>query len=380
MKKNKLAGAVFTLLVSAQANAAYCPMYLNETVQPMFINATLAMNAEIVAMDTALSTLLKYQNEQLLSGLKVVTKQKSISSHQAADTERKAQSQLAEAINIINSQNQIAKARLDYGPEFGQGYNACLIAEERNQLADATGSMESEVAGAIKLLYGGPGKYAKDYTEGKAAILQDYKDGFCTQDQVNSGLCESVGKYAGKATDASIFFADDKENKVTYGGARTMFINTVVGPPDAIVTKSAAKSTSSQDYLQAKTQKDALMSPAIATLQYLSAAHSPAGNAAVAPSASPVTLYKNQVNRYFGGSKENEKWNAALASQVERGLLVEQLKMKALDLSLSAQQYKQYELMESQLAALVALEVNKGVGSNSKQAAGEALKNRITGN
>ena len=93
MKKNKLAGAVFTLLVSAQANAAYCPMYLNETVQPMFINATLAMNAEIVAMDTALSTLLKYQNEQLLSGLKVVTKQKSISSHQAADTERKAQSQ-----------------------------------------------------------------------------------------------------------------------------------------------------------------------------------------------------------------------------------------------------------------------------------------------
>ena len=55
MKKNKLAGAVFTLLVSAQANAAYCPMYLNETVQPMFINATLAMNAEIVAMDTALS-------------------------------------------------------------------------------------------------------------------------------------------------------------------------------------------------------------------------------------------------------------------------------------------------------------------------------------
>ena len=149
--------------------------------------------------------------------------------------------------------------------------------------------------------------------------------------------------------------------------------------PNAIVTKSAAKSAASQDYILAKTQKDALMSPALAALQYLSASNSPAGSSETAPSASSMSLYKNQVNRYFGGSEENKKWNAVLAAQVERGLLVEQLKMKALDLSLSAQQYKQYELMESQLAALVAIEVKRSSGKTAKDSAGNALSEKIRG-
>ena len=59
--------------------------------------------------------------------------------------------------------------------------------------------------------------------------------------------------------------------------------------------------------------------------------------------------------------------------------MVEQLKMKALDLSLSAQQYKQYELMESQLAALVAIEVKRSSGKTAKDSAGNALSEKIRG-
>ena len=376
IKKHVVTLAALALTANAQA---YCPLYQTEIVLPMFGNATLAMNAEIVAMDTALSGLLKLQNEQLLGAIKVVTKQKSISAHQAADTERKSQQQLAEAVNIINSQDQIMKARIEYGSEFGQGYNACLISEERNELANATGSIDKEVAEAVRSIVGGAGKYVKDYTVGKDSILQDIKANYCTEDMVKSGLCENVGKYAGMATNAAIFFADDKENAVSKSSARTMFINTIVGTPDAIVTKSAAKSAASQDYILAKTQKDALMSPALAALQYLSASNSPARSSETAPSASSMSLYKNQVNRYFGGSEENKKWNAVLAAQVERGLLVEQLKMKALDLSLSAQQYKQYELMESQLAALVAIEVKRSSGKTAKDSAGNALSEKIRG-
>ena len=60
-------------------------------------------------------------------------------------------------------------------------------------------------------------------------------------------------------------------------------------------------------------------------------------------------------------------------------MLVEQLKMKALNLSIATQKYKQYEMMESQLAALVALEVQKGAGQSAKSAANQALNNKITG-
>ena len=130
----------------------------------------------------------------------------------------------------------------------------------------------------------------------------------------------------------------------------------------------------------AKTQKDALMSPAINALQNLSANYSTADTDHTGASKSSVMgQYKIQVNRYFGGTEENEKWTKTLTAQAERGLLVEQLKMKALNLSIATQKYKQYEMMESQLAALVALEVQKGAGQSAKSAANQALSNKITG-
>ena len=48
-----------------------------------------------------------------------------------------------------------------------------------------------------------------------------------------------------------------------------------------------------------------------------------------------------------------------LTAQTERGLLVEQLKMKALAVSIQAKQYREYEVMEAQIAALTAQEIAK---------------------
>ena len=94
--------------ISGNALAAYCPLYQTEIVQPMFQNSTLAMNSAILSMDSTLSGQLKYNSEQILSALQILTKQKAISAHQATDTDRKAAQTYTEAINTINTQNKIA--------------------------------------------------------------------------------------------------------------------------------------------------------------------------------------------------------------------------------------------------------------------------------
>ena len=375
---SKLLFPTVAIICSTKALAYYCPLYQTEVVQPMFVNATLSMNSAILSMDSTLSAQLKLQSEQVLSGLQILTKQKAISAHQATDTDRKAAQVYTEAMNEFNTQRKVAEVVRDYSPQLGQGYNACLIAEERNELATQQGAMEAEIIREMKFIYGGPGRYVSDYAAGKDQILEDYKSNFCSKSQVESGLCDKVGKYAG--LDASIFFKPDTDGTGNQQIARITFINSAVGTPDAIVTKDAAKSSAAQQYLLAKTQKDALISPAINALQNLSVNYSTADTGHTGASKSSVMdQYKVQVNRYFGGTAENEKWTKTLTAQAERGLLVEHLKMKALALSLASQKYKQYELMESQLAALVALEVQKGAGQAAKTAANTALSDKITG-
>ena len=72
-----------------------------------------------------------------------------------------------------------------------------------------------------------------------------------------------------------------------------------------------------------------------------------------------MVLYRNQIKRYFDDSEENLKWNKVLTVQIPRSLLIEQIKIKALILSLQAKQYKEYEIMEGQIAALLAKEIRK---------------------
>jgi len=68
-----------------------------------------------------------------------------------------------------------------------------------------------------------------------------------------------------------------------------------------------------------------------------------------------------------------------MSAQNERGALVELLKVKALDLAIQEKQYRQYERMEAQLAALVALEVQSSGSQNQTAVAAErAAKQNVT--
>lgn len=375
----KIKFTAFCILISCsmQNIFAYCPPQYQETwVLPMFSNSTLVMNSAIATVDAQLTALMKLNDQRVLSALAVLTKQKALGGNIIADTERKSTQQVANGLRVLASLKHIRTARIEYGPEFGQGYNPCKVSNERTELSTQNAKATERVNIIVKNMYAAPGKYAGNISESKQQLLRDISN-YCTPDHVKSGLCETVGKYPGLALNASVMFTYDGIGN-EYDLARTTFINTIVGTPDPAVPKSEAKTPEAQEYALAKQEKDALISPALATLANLQSNYS-----SIDKNRPIMSQYKNQAQRYFGDSKENINWNKVLTAQTERGLLVEQLKIKALSLSLQAKQYKEYELMESQIAVLLAQEIRKNelltksVTNNSTRTVGESISQSI---
>ena len=194
---------------------------------------------------------------------------------------------------------------------------------------------------------------------------------------MDSGLCNIVSKQPGLAFNAAILFSNEASSD-QYTAARTTFVNTIAGLPDPAVPKSDAKSPAAQDYALIKQQKDSLLSPALAALANIQAQHGYVRQGNHAYAKPIMTQYEDQVKRYFGDSSENSKWNRVLTAQTERGLLVEQLKMKALAVSVQAKQYREYEMMEAQLAALVAQEIGKNTSMLARQNAAISRSDNIS--
>lgn len=381
MKTNSLKLAIAGVSISlycGTAAAAYCPPQYQETwVMPMFANSTLVMNSALATVDAQLSALLQFNNQRVLSALSVLTKQKALSGNSIAENERKTAQQVANGLKTLSTFKQVTQAKLDYGPEFGQGYNPCLVAEERSQISFMNNEAQTEARQMVRAVYAGPGKYSTDISASKQQLLQDIGQ-YCTKDYAESGLCRAVSKNPGLALNAAVLFSNEDTNG-QYTHARNTFINTIVGVPDPAVPKSQAQTPAARDYVLAKQQKDALISPALAALANVQAQHSYVSQGNHAYGKPVMTQYEEQVKRYFGDSEENTRWNQVLTAQTERGLLVEQLKMKALAVSIQAKQYKEYEVMEAQIAALTAQEIAKNQAATSKLNADRARADYISG-
>lgn len=376
IKNTKFLVALMLCGVSAPA-FAYCPpQYQNTWVLPMFQNSTLVMNSALNTVDAQLQALLKYNNERVLSALSVLTKQKALSGNIVADTERKTAQQVASGLKTLSNFKQVTEAKLNYGAEFGQGYNPCVVAEERVVITHSEAAAQSTANQIVRGVYAGPGKYAVSQSVAKGELLGDIA-AYCTKEYAESGLCEAVAKDPGLALNAAILFSNEKSTG-QYSQARTTFINTIVGLPDSAVPKNQATTPAAKDYALVKQQKDALISPAITALANIQAQHGFINQGNHAYGQPVMAQYESQVKRYFGDSDEFTKWNQVLTAQTERGLLVEQLKMKALSLSIQAKQYREYEMMEAQLAALVAQEVNKNQALIAKGNAAKAQSENIS--
>ena len=101
------------------------------------------------------------------------------------------------------------------------------------------------------------------------------------------------------------------------------------------------------------------MSPALASFKELQIEYSGIESSHSGSDIPMAVRVDREVKRYLGNTPEYQSWTKTMAGQNSRGLLVEMLKVKALDLVLLERQYRQYERMEANLATMVAGEMRK---------------------
>lgn len=372
--KALLAGNAIAFSIAAYA--ACPPPYQNAAVLPVFIANTATLVGAVTAVDGALSSQLQVNNERLMAAIAVLTKQKALAANQTAEASRTAAQMAAVGIGAIENAARVRQARLDYGPEFGQGYSACTVNSKRQVIAEQDAAMEGERRRRVMSeVRAAPGQYA-DPKVAQRELVNNRAE-FCTPDQVRAGFCASVGKAPGADLNVGTLFEPAMEGESLYR-AKQLFVNNAVGLPDAPVPASQAKTPAAQAYVLSKARKDALVSPAINSFKAIQLDYSGV-NSAHGASGLPVAVQlRNEVARYGGDSIEHESWTKALTGMVERGALVELLKMKALDLTIMERQYRQAERMEANLATLVAMELeSSGITGKAREAASDILKQRI---
>jgi len=375
----KVALGVSLVTTSLASYAYYCPDYQDSWVLPQFFNATSVLNAAVKAVDTALSAQLLYESERLTAAIAILTKQKAVAGNQIGDSSRTAAQQVATGLKIHAEIERLKKARLEFGGDFGQGYEPCLVEAKRQAITSRDADMDaarrdrvtSEVTAA-------PGRYV-DPIKGRRDQIEANKDS-CTADQVASGLCQTEGTMPGASLNIATLFEPAMEGEPLYK-AKVAFIDNMVGPPNGMVPKAAGKTPATEAYSLAKARKDAVASPAIVSLKEIQLDYSGVSGAHTDMDIPLAMHFRNEVARYSGNSPEYDAWAKKMAGQKDRGVLVELLKIKALDLVIQAKQYRQYERMEAQLAALVALNTaalqessDNAASLAAKQNAMEAIK------
>ncbi|CAM3654222.1 hypothetical protein BOFL111202_17390 [Bordetella flabilis] len=352
---------------STIARAAVCPpQYENSWVEPQFANATQVLNAALQSVDSSLSAQLQFQSERLTSAVAVLTKQKALAASQLADVNRTTAQQVATGLGVIAQTERVKAARFDYGGEFGQGFSPCEVYATRSVMASRDADMAGQLNSRIQSeVMAAPGRYASR-VEAAAQLFKD-NQASCTADMVKAGLCTSIGATPGASMSLATLFDTADEGDATYQ-AKNAFINNIVGLPDPPL--DTLKGPAQEAYMLAKARKDAVLSPAVASFKSIQLEHSGVEGDETGKGVPLSQMFRDEVARYAGGSDANEAWSRVMAAQNERGALIENLKIKALDLAIQARQLRQYERIEANLAALLAAEAqsNSAVGAARVQA------------
>jgi hypothetical protein len=270
----------------------------------------------------------------------------------------------------MSQSQRVKQARFDYGAEFGQGYNPCLVSAGRNFIQkEIEASNQKTLEDVNKEITASAGAYAEQDKVINDSI-KNYQENYCTKAQVNAGLCKEVGKLAGKSINIASIFTPTAANTPEYK-SKLDFINQLVGLPDNPLPQASKESVNGRAYIQQKQQKDALMSPALYSLKNIQNEYlENQGN-----KSSIASMFDKESSRYMGVGNDGANWAKSLSSQNQRGLMIELLKVKALDLAIQGRQYEQQERIEANLAVLVA-NAAQGMANKAQNTQNNSLENR----
>lgn len=285
-------------------------------------------------------------HQQVMSALKVVTKQEAMSEHQASDTSRKAAQQQANAHLAQIKTKDMIKANLDYNSVTGQGHQTCAVMQKNGTVQRKFEDINAKAEDVVLKLDNSPGKLSESVGKALDQRVELHNKYFCSEQEAEAGLC-SVGKLPGADTNSLSLSTPAKPGSVEEQ-AQLAYMQNVLGTPDPLLPKSAGQSEAGQEFLYQKVRKDALLAfPA-----YSLAAIKEANTIDSETNKTPNQLLTERVNAYFGGPEALE-WAKTLSRQQPRGLMVESLKVNGIQTWLKFQHLQQTQRINGNLASLV---------------------------
>lgn len=381
-RKSSIAALCLCLALSGKVNAASCPPYAELISMASVAAAKTAMEALFQQLVNAFLSQLNMFAQMKIGAVKVATTQVSL----AAKMKIKSDQSLLEgetAARALLASTQ-AQARLfeSFSPQTGQGVNPCVqLGKQRIALA-AAANVLNEARVLVEAAAAAPGRFGNS-TKALEAVLRTRYAQFGTKDEEALGLArastatittatgETVA-LAGADSNAKTFFADSADPLIEQ--ARMNAMNYLAGRPDAPLTKEQASTGAGISMLEAKMNKDAVMSVGLNAIATVASENTPNHELGVSMSKSNADM----VNMYFGDSAK-DMWVGWL-SQSERGLMVDQLKMQAALLKLDydrLQQLQRQEALFSVLLADRAREMQKDVALSAHALNQQTLKSPI---
>ena len=239
-----------------------------------------------------------------------------------------------------------------------------------DDLDNSNASIVSKLALRLQILTGDPAQIQN-------SMIADHQQNYCTAEQAKSGLCASAGPMAGKNLNFAVFNEEAKDGDDIYK-AKNSFINNLVGLPTNAIPKEIGGTPAGQAAQLASMEKDAVYSIPIAILKEIQMGKTSTAKG-VNVGISSMALLSKEVSKYGGNSTNYDAWNKVISGQNEHGLMIEILKIDALNLAMLGKQYRQQQMMEAGLASLVASIAKQNQLNKVKSSQQTASETNISG-
>lgn len=353
---------VFTTFTFNTSFAAGCPAVV-DSIWLAAISSGISMLVNgVMGMVTGIGDQLKINEQRLISALKVQTKQIAASAEKESANTVQTMQGVANAMIAQDVAVLVQKVSEQFGTKTGQGYDPC--GEQAKSRSIVGGYIPTvNVSTAVRALDTGPGVY-KSPEVALSTRLAEHKKLFCSQSEKEAGMCSAVGPLASASLQFSTMFtSSDVSDDMTK--AKNAFVNHIFGLPDHQIPADKAKTSEGTVMMRSKMIGDGYRSIGATSFKAVQAmftadasATNGTNNNGGIPTQGFADALSAKIDQYTGG-KDYARWEQSLTVQSERGLLVNLAKMSATKLYATAVEYDQYERMEANLAALLAMENKK---------------------
>lgn len=361
IQKTKIALSLLPIMMlfgtqNAQAAYGWQPFATHTATSNLASKLASSTSQRIAESQSSLQLAIQDSTALINEAIVVNIRQEALSATQIADADLKARKMKAAAEDSVDLANKQMKVLLDYGSATGQGYAACKVLAENTQTSRMLGEAMIKTTQKVQEVDNAPGSLASSNRSANKAREKVHKANFCTQSEVDMGLCEQVGSLPGGDTNATLLFESAPKNS-TVGVAKTAIRQNILGSPDIAIPKEGALTATGQAYLYNTNRKTALAAFPAYSLAYIESMTEVREDLkdAKGNSISPQDMLTNTIARYYG-TDESVEWQKAMIQQRPRGLLVELAKLEGLSAYMDYQRHLTNQRIGGNIAAMTIAE------------------------